>query len=294
MTVIECLRAASARLAPVSESARLDSELLLARVLGCSRSVLFVREAETLEADAAGCFGTLIERRARGEPVAYLTGSKGFWTLDLKVNPAVLVPRPETELLVEWTLALIGSHERSNAQPSPASGRGESLRLADLGTGSGAIALALATELPKSRVLATDASASALVTARENAALNGITNVEFAQGRWFDAFAGQDPASFDFILSNPPYVAENDPHLAALKFEPHDALVAGRDGLDDLRQIVGRASAWLNPGQGWLLVEHGFDQGTAVRELFRAAGFMDVETRRDLNGQERATAGRCP
>ncbi|MGQ0620791.1 MAG: peptide chain release factor N(5)-glutamine methyltransferase [Panacagrimonas sp.] len=286
MTVGECLRDASARLAPVSESARLDSELLLAQVLGCSRSGLFLREVEVLDAAVVGNFESLVERRARGEPVAYLAGKKGFWTLDLQVSPAVLVPRPETELLVEWALDLVDSSFPRK--------RESSLRLADLGTGSGAIALALASELSRACVVATDAFGAALAIARLNAASSGIANVEFAEGRWFEALAGQDIACFDLILSNPPYVAENDPHLPALGFEPRDALVAGRDGLDDLRQIVRGASTWLKPRQGWLLVEHGYDQGAAVRELFRAAGFDEVQTRRDLNGQERASAGRCP
>ena len=255
---------------------RVDAEWLLAHSLQTPRSWLFAHSGDAVPAEAAVRFAALLARRQAGEPVAYLTGSQGFWTLDLAVSPATLVPRPETELLVERALARIPVNSASH--------------VADLGTGSGAIALAIAKERPHTAVIATDASAAALEVARGNAARNGITNVEFREGDWLAPLAGE---TFDLIASNPPYIAEGDPHLdrGDLRFEPPTALSSGEDGLDAIRSIVRDAPARLAPG-GWLLLEHGWDQGALVRALLEAAGFIDVETAHDLEGRDRISLGR--
>jgi release factor glutamine methyltransferase len=259
---------------------RLDAELLLAHVLDVPRASVIARDERELTPEELGDFERLLARRLEGEPLAYLTGTREFWSLELEVTPAVLVPRPETELLVEWVLSLPRKRES---------------RVFDLGTGSGAIALAVASELPEASVVAGDLSAAALAVARGNAGRLRLRNVEFVQGEYFQALdsrlRGND--GFDVIVSNPPYVAEGDPHLAELRFEPALALTSGRDGLDALRAIAAGAPAFLQPG-GWLLVEHGATQGGPVRELFARAGFAQVETRRDLAGLERATGGRRP
>lgn len=253
-----------------------DAELLLAHVLGQGRSWLFAHADELVSDDARARFDTLLQRRTGGEPVAYLTGRQGFWTLDLEVGPDTLIPRPETELLVE--LALVRIPERSQA------------RIADLGTGSGAIALAIASERPQSRVIATDASSAALDVARRNAVDNSIANVEFRSGDWFAPLQGE---IFDIIASNPPYIADGDPHLGEgdLRFEPDAALSSGIDGLNAIRTIVGEAGTHLDPG-GWLLLEHGWDQGDAVRALLADAGFIEIQTARDLEARDRVTLAR--
>ena len=253
-----------------------DAALLLAHALGKSRSWLFAHADDALGEAEAERFDVLLARRAAGEPVAYLTGWRGFWTLELAVTPATLVPRPETELLVDLALARL---------PVDAP-----VRVADLGTGSGAIALAIASERPRAQVLATDASSAALDVARGNAARNGIGNVAFRLGSWLQPL-GED--TFDLIASNPPYIAEGDPHLARgdLRFEPAMALSCGADGLDAIRVIVRDAPACLRPG-GWLLLEHGWEQGDAVRALLAAAGFADVATERDLEQRDRVSLGR--
>lgn len=270
----EALAAGRSRLAQASDSPRLDAELLLSQVLNVSRGVLAAKAHAALETPQQQAFEVLLQRREQGEPVAYLLGSKGFWTLDLLVNADVLVPRPETELLVEWSLALF---------PAGAD------RVADLGTGSGALALAIASEWPRAQVLATDVSDAALDVARRNAQSCGIGNVSFVQGSWCQALTGR----FDLIVSNPPYIAAGDAHLPALRHEPIDALSDGGDGLGCLREIIACAPVYLAPS-GWLLLEHGFDQATEVRHLLTAAGFAEVQTRRDLSGHERASGGRWP
>jgi len=253
-----------------------DAEILLAHALGKSRSWLFAHAADPVADDAHANFQFLLQRRIDGEPVAYLTGTRGFWTLDLEVTSATLVPRPETELLVELALARIPVDVP--------------MRVADLGTGSGAIALSIAKERSKSRVIATDASLAALAVAQRNALRNGIANIEFRSGDWFTPLQG---ARFDIIASNPPYIAEGDPHLdrGDLRFEPAMALSCGPDGLNAIRTIVGDARAHLDAG-GWLLLEHGWDQGHAVRRLLSAACFIDVETAHDLEGRDRVSLGR--
>ncbi len=256
--------------------ARFDAETLLGHVLGRDRAWLFAHAGDALEAGAAGRFADLWRRRQAGEPVAYLTGRRGFWTLDLAVTPATLVPRPETELLVELALARLPVDVP--------------LRVADLGTGSGAIALAIASERPQAQVVATDASAEALAVAQANADENRLANVGFRHGSWFAPLAGE---VFDLIASNPPYIAEGDPHLGegSLPHEPAAALSSGRDGLDAIREIVANAPAHLRAG-GWLLLEHGFDQGAAIRDLLASTGFVEITTETDLEGRDRVTLGR--
>ncbi|MGH8447409.1 MAG: peptide chain release factor N(5)-glutamine methyltransferase [Solimonas sp.] len=266
------LMQAQAVLAADSDSPRLDAELLLGHVLALSRAQLFSRLHDELPAADLARFEPLVQRRRRGEPVAYLTGSQGFWSLTLEITPAVLVPRPETELLVDCAL------ERLPAE--------RALDVADLGTGSGAIALALAAERPRARVVATDVSPEALAVARRNALQAGL-RIDFREGSWWLPLAGRQ---FDLVVSNPPYIARGDPHLDALRHEPLLALTDGADGLQALREIVAGAPAQLRDG-GWLLVEHGYDQGEAVRGLFAAAGFGDIATRRDLEGRERISGG---
>ena len=253
-----------------------DAKVLLAHALGKSPAWLVAHADEALDHDALGRFDALLRARVDGQPVAYLVGRRGFWTLDLAVTPDTLIPRPETELLVELAL--------SRLPPDSAS------RIADLGTGSGAIALAIAVERPLCRVVATDASEAALRVAQGNARDHAIANVRFRHGNWFAPLAGE---RFDLIASNPPYIANGDAHLAEgdLRFEPASALSSGSDGLDDIREIISSAEGFL-VGGGWLLLEHGLDQGAAIRELFEAAGFVEIATERDLESRDRVTLGR--
>ncbi|HEU5443717.1 MAG TPA: peptide chain release factor N(5)-glutamine methyltransferase [Steroidobacteraceae bacterium] len=255
----------------------LDAEVLLACSLGVSRTRLRSHPEETPGAEAAARFLALIERRAAGEPVAYIIGRKGFWSLELRVTPAVLVPRPETELLVERALAL---------RP------GTEAHVADLGTGSGAIALALASARPQWRIVATDISAEALAVARANAAALGLARVEMVQGDWLDCLRGR---AFHLLVSNPPYVAAADPALGQpeLMREPRLALVAAEEGLAALRTLIRDAPGSLERG-GWLLLEHGATQAAAVAGALVARGFAQVRSHRDLAGRERMTEGQWP
>jgi release factor glutamine methyltransferase len=261
---------------PDARSADLDAAVLLAHVLGRSRTWLFAHAEVPVAADCGARFAALIERRAAGEPIAYLSGSKSFWTLELTVGPAVLVPRPETELLVERALALLPL---------------ENVRAVDLGTGSGAIALALASERPLWRVTATDLSAQALALARANAFALG-RELELLEGDWLKCLPGR---SFELIVSNPPYVPAEDPALAGLgvRYEPRLALEAGADGMEHLRRIARDAPRHLVPG-GWLLLEHGEHQARGVRDELVARGFAQVRSHRDLAGHERMTEGEWP
>ncbi|MEO6103107.1 MAG: peptide chain release factor N(5)-glutamine methyltransferase [Pseudoxanthomonas sp.] len=253
-----------------------DARVLLAHALGKSPAWLIAHDDEPLDSDALLRFSGLLKARVEGSPVAYLTGRRGFWTMDLAVTPDTLIPRPETELLVELALARIPQDAKS--------------RVADLGTGSGAIALAIALERPGCAVVATDASEAALVVARDNAQRIAVTNVEFRLGSWFAALAGE---RFDLIASNPPYIADGDAHLVEgdLRFEPAFALSSGADGLDAIREIVVGAGLHLQSG-GCLLIEHGWEQGAEVRALLVGQGFVDVATLRDLEARERVTSGR--
>ena len=272
-SVSECL--AKARDLVVAD----EAALLLLSVLDRPRAWLFAHGDAGVAPESDARFQRLVARRAAGEPVAYLLGRRGFWSLDLAVTPDTLIPRPETELLVEQAL--------SRLDP------GTPARVADLGTGSGAIALAIASERPLAQVVATDRSEAALAVARGNASTHGLADrVAFRAGDWFTPLAGE---RFDLVASNPPYVAEGDPHLGQgdLRHEPPLALSSGPDGLDAIRAIVAAAPAHLVPG-GWLLLEHGFDQGPAVRALLRARGFDGVATARDLEGRERVSLGRRP
>jgi release factor glutamine methyltransferase len=255
----------------------LDAELLLAHALGVGRARLRSHGDDVPAADAAARFLALIERRAAGEPVAYVLGRKAFWSLELTVNPAVLVPRPETELLVERSLALLPADE---------------IKAVDLGTGSGAIALALASARPRWRIVATDVSTAALAVARANAAALGLERVEMVHGDWLACLPGR---TFDLVLSNPPYVAAGDPAIrqSELMCEPRLALVAAEDGLGALRAIVAAAPACLERG-GWLLLEHGATQAAAVAGALVARGFAQVRSHRDLAGRERMTEGQWP
>mgnify|MGYP001366558184 CR=1 FL=1 len=246
-----------------------EARLLLAAATGFSQASVVAYPERDLPLEVESRFQGYVKRRARGEPVAYILGRKEFYGLELSVSPAVLVPRPETELLVELALR----HEFSS--------------VVDLGTGSGAIALALKRHRPDARVVAVEASAAALTVARRNAAALGL-NVEFAHGRWLEPVPGQ---RFDLIVSNPPYVAAGDPHLADLAYEPQSALVSGADGLDAIREIARAAPACLRQG-GWLLLEHGMGQDGAVRALLEKQGLEELTTWPDLAGIPRVTGGR--
>ena len=254
--------------------ARIDAQMLLLHTLGradAGRAWLLAHDTDAIDAPVHAQFIALCQRRAAGEPVAYLTGRKEFYGLPLHIDARVLDPRPDTETLVDWALEVMA--------PLPAP------RVVDLGTGSGAIALALQKQRPDAHVLAVDASGDALAVARANAERLGLP-VRFQQTSWL---AGVD-GTFDAIVSNPPYIASADPHLAALTHEPLQALASGADGLNDIRAIVAQSRPRLKPG-GWLLLEHGHDQAQAVRDLLQSAGFNAIVSRRDLAGIERCTGG---
>jgi release factor glutamine methyltransferase len=272
ITTFALLRLGTARLAGLPEP-HLEAQLLLAHVLAVPRVHLLSHPEAARSQAECGRYLALLERRLAGEPVAYLVGHRDFWNLTLQVTPAVLVPRPETELLVERALALVQA----------------AAHIADLGTGSGAIALALAAERPGWRVTATDASTEALAVARANALRLGLT-VEFLHGAWFEPLAAR---RFEAILSNPPYVAADDPALVTLAAEPYRALTPGADALADLRHLIRGAPTHLEAG-GWLALEHGADQAAAVRNELVARGFRHVRSHRDLGGHERVTEGQWP
>jgi release factor glutamine methyltransferase len=272
-TIAEVLRRAVHSLAQHSESPRLDAEILLGKVLGVTRSALIVRGPEPIAADALHQYQRLIERRATGTPVAYLTGTREFWSLQLDVTSAVLVPRPETETLVELALRLL-----------PLDGDAAVL---DLGTGSGAIALAIAAERPRARVTGVDISPAALGVARRNAGALELPRIAWRLGSWFEPLAGE---RFDVIVANPPYVADTDPALAKLADEPLLALRSGPTGLESLEAIIEQAPAHLEP-QGWVLLEHGSSQGPDVARLLERRGFTNVRSHDDYSGRPRVTLG---
>lgn len=259
---------------PDSPTPRLDAELLLAHALGKSRSYLHTWPEREVDAEPGARFAADLTRRKAGEPVAHILGRQGFWSLELDVAAHTLIPRPDTELLVETVLELLP------ALPA---------MVLDLGTGTGAIALALASERPAWRVTGVDRVPEAVALAERNRARLELGNAAFVESHWFSALAGQ---RYRLIVSNPPYIAAADHHLdeGDLRFEPSSALVAGIDGLDDIRQIIAQAPGYLEHA-GWLLLEHGFDQAAAVRELLAARGFSAVQSRRDLGGHERISLG---
>lgn len=260
----------------------LDAELLLGAAIGCSRATLKAFPERTVETAALVQFRDWIERRSQGQPVAYLLQGRGFWTLDLEVSPDVLIPRPETELLVEHALQL------ANASPSAQAG----WAVADLGTGSGAIALAIASERPQWQVWATDISEAALAVAQRNARRLRL-DVRFSHGAWCEALP--EGVRWNMIISNPPYISDHDPHLAQgdLRFEPRSALVAADAGFMDLQTIANQARNRLL-ADGWLLLEHGYAQGRELRQRLQVSGYVEVNTIRDLGGHERVTFGRWP
>ncbi len=273
-SIAHALSDAARALSDVSESPRLDAEALLAWALQAPRAYLFTHPEEELQDRPATDFSTAIRRREKGEPVAYITGSKEFWSMEFKVSPDTLVPRPETELLVEQALALI-------TQDGPC-------RILDLGTGSGAIAIAIASERPKSTVDAVDSSSAALMIAKQNAALHGIQNIDFLQGSWTAPVADR---TFDVIVSNPPYVTDDDPALENLKHEPISALTAGPDGLAAIRKIAEEAKTIIEAG-GSILFEHGTEQQDAVAGVLQEYGWTDIACFKDLAGQPRVTTAK--
>lgn len=264
-------------LAVISQTSRLDADLLLSSALQIDRHILDIQSERVLNKDELLVVREFVSRRLNGEPMSYITGFKEFWSLPVRVSPVVLVPRPETELLVERVLQAAGDFV------SP--------RIADLGTGSGVVSLALASELPNSSILATDISEDALRTAQANQRSLGFGNIGMIASNWFGALRCH---CFHIVCSNPPYIEEDDPCLndPAIRHEPRQALVGGADGLESIRQIVESAGHHL-VNHGWLLLEHGWNQGNAVRELMKIAGFERVTTFRDIGGNERITEGQC-
>lgn len=278
MIIKDALADASQRLQAVSDSARLDAEVLLCHLLQKNRAYLLTWPEQLLNDSQLLTFNRCLQRRLQGEPVAHIIGEREFWSLTLKVSKHTLIPRPDTELLVEQILA--------NYPPTPA------IDLADLGTGSGAIALAIASERPEWHIVATDASAQALEIARENAIALKIDNVEFLLGNWCQPLSHR---RFDVIVSNPPYIPENDPHLSQgdVQFEPSSALTAGTDGLDDIRIIAEQARHQLKPG-GQLMIEHGYDQKQSVLDIFTKTGYQNIIQHHDIANNPRTTSGTNP
>jgi release factor glutamine methyltransferase len=303
-TVIDNLQRGACALRELSDSPRLDAELLLGHVLGLSRAGLIARSDEPVAAERERAYESMIDRRLRGAPVAYLTGTREFWSLRLSVTPAVLVPRPETELLVELALeriperrAHLAAGQALSAGQTPSSDQvpsadrvlslDQTFSILDLGTGSGAIALAIASERPGIRVTGVDISSAALEVAIQNSRDLGLTHIDWRLGSWFEAVPGE---KFDVIAANPPYVAAADPALQTLRAEPVMALSAGPTGLDALRDIARAAASHLND-HGWLLLEHGSDQAPDVARLLEKHGFTGVRSQNDFSGKPRVTLG---
>ena len=276
MASISKLLSLSSQLESISDTPQLDCELLLCHVIDKDRTWLRTWPDNQVSPTHQTLFKSLLDQRIKGTPIAYITGSRGFWSMDLNVSSDTLIPRPETELLVEIALKL--------GLPSQACGL-------DLGTGSGAIALALASERLDMQWFAVDAQLGAVELAQDNCNQQQLSNVSIFQSNWFDEIKQQDN-KFDLIVSNPPYIAKDDPHLSQgdVRFEPKTALVSGVDGLDDIKVIVSQSSMYLNTN-GWLVLEHGYNQGKAVRDLMLFAGFNEVTTKQDYNNLDRITLG---
>ena len=274
-TVSEALDWATEQLSE-SDDARLDGQVLLAYALNVSRTWLFTWPDKALDGAILTAFNALIEERKSGTPIAYITGYRDFWSLRLKVTPDTLIPRADTELLVETALTL-----KNVEKPCD---------VIDLGTGTGAIALSLANECPSWRITATDINPETLAVAKENAQNLELT-VSFKESAWFDAINDR----FDLVISNPPYIESDDPHLQQgdLRFEPAGALASGQDGLDDIRLLVKQALKHLKK-DGYLLLEHGYQQAEAVRSLMAEAGYIDIETHQDIEDRDRVTLGKIP
>lgn len=280
MTIHTALRAAQTALAQQTDSneAKLESQLLLQHVLNVNRAWLIAHENDALQPNAHVAYEALLSRRLKGEPVAYILGWRDFFGLNLKVTPDTLIPRSDTETLVDVALAKIPNNQASE--------------VLDLGTGTGAIALAIANNRPQASITGVDASKPALEIASKNAQDLHMTNVSFVFSNWFSAFTHQ---KFDVIVSNPPYIEQNDIHLQQgdLRFEPISALASGEDGLDDIRRIVDQCLIYLKP-QGWLMLEHGYNQAEQVVNLMAQAGLVDIETMKDLGGNNRVSVGKNP
>ena len=276
-TVSDALHTATAMLTRVSESARLDAELLLEHVTGLPRTQFHAFPERSLPPQAGWSFQQLVKRRMQGEPIAYIRGHQEFWSLLFEVSPAVLIPRPETEFVVERALEHLGAEESTAL---------------DLGTGSGAIALAIASERPNVRITAVDVSADTLAVASRNAARLQTPGVRFVQSNWFASLKTTD-AQFNVIVSNPPYIAADDPELHPLvrRFEPTAALIPGPSGMEAIKQIAAAAPRYL-AANGWIVIEHGWKQSSYVRDLLVRAGFAHVRSHADLAGHERVTEGR--
>lgn len=272
-TLLELLKEIQQAISITSESPRLDAEVLITHALEAPRTIVYTDQQRLITDSELALLQQLIQRRLQGEPLAYIIGEKEFWSLSFTVTPNTLIPRPETEHLIEWTL-----NQFSNNQ---------ALTVADLGTGSGAIAITLAHECPAWHIDATDKSFAALEVAARNAQQNNVHNIALYQGDWFGALPEKQ---YDLIVSNPPYIAEQDTHLDALGFEPTSALVAGLEGLDDLQKIIVNAPDYLYQN-GWLAVEHGYDQANRVQALFDQAGFDYIQTHHDLAGIARFSVG---
>jgi release factor glutamine methyltransferase len=272
-----------------NDEAALEAQLLLQQVLNVNRAWLIAHADDALQANNHAAFEALLKRRLNGEPIAYILGIREFYGLDLMVTPDTLIPRPDTETLVEAAL--------DKAPDSSSLRRYDNInmdifKVLDLGTGSGAIALAIAKNCPQARVTATDASEAALEIAKNNAQSLNILNVQFILSNWFDAFSTE---KFDLIVSNPPYVEQDDAHLGQgdLRFEPMSALASGVDGLDDIRQIVNSCLVHLKP-QGWLMLEHGSNQAELVKDLMAETGLVNIVTIKDLGNNDRVTIGKNP
>ena len=278
MIISELLTEATGLLENSSDSARLDAEILLCHLLQKDRAYLITWPEKDIDSTTVDTYQQLIQRRLSGEPIAYITGQREFWSLNLSVNQHTLIPRPETELLVEHIL----EHYPANS----------TIKLADLGTGSGAIALALASERSKWQIIATDQSKQAINIAQQNATQLKLNNIEFRQGSWFQPLTGEQ---FDIIVSNPPYIAENDQHLRQgdVRFEPRSALSSGADGLDDIRQIADQARQYLHSA-GLLIVEHGYDQQQETQRIFNSLGYKKIQQLEDIAEKPRITLGYWP